>query len=91
MSGRDGAGSGIPKAIMATSGENGNSGKGRDKAGDRTASVARLTMRGTPEWADGLKQLYDAVLEEDLPDQFLDLLDQLDGLDGPPPGQSDAR
>lgn len=90
MNGRDGAGSGIPKAIMATSGENGNSGKGRDKAADRPPT-GRLTMRTTPEWADGLKQLYDAVLEEDLPDQFLDLLDQLDGLDGPPPGQSDAR
>lgn len=31
-----------------------------------------------PEWADGLKQLYDSVVEEDLPDAFRDLLDRLD-------------
>lgn len=31
-----------------------------------------------PEWADGLKQLYDSVVEEDLPDSFKDLLDRLD-------------
>ena len=33
-----------------------------------------------PEWADGLKQLYDSVVEEDLPDSFKDLLDRLDGI-----------
>ena len=32
----------------------------------------------TPGWADGLKQLYDSVVEEPLPDSFLDLLDQFD-------------
>ena len=31
-----------------------------------------------PHWADGLKQLYDAVVEEELPDSFKDLLAQLD-------------
>lgn len=36
-----------------------------------------------PEWADGLKRLYDAVLDEPLPDSFARLLDQLDG---PPHG-----
>ncbi|MEL7188070.1 MAG: NepR family anti-sigma factor [Pseudomonadota bacterium] len=35
-----------------------------------------------PDWAAGLKQLYDAVVEEDLPDAFKDLLAQLD--DAPP-------
>jgi len=34
--------------------------------------------KATPEWADSLKQLYDAVVEEPLPDAFKDLLDQLD-------------
>ncbi len=33
---------------------------------------------GKPEWADGLRQLYDAVVEEPLPDTFKDLLAQLD-------------
>ncbi len=31
-----------------------------------------------PEWADGLKQLYDSVVEEPLPDSFKDLLSKLD-------------
>ncbi len=34
-----------------------------------------------PDWADGLKQLYDSVVEEPLPDSFRDLLDQLDSGD----------
>lgn len=34
-----------------------------------------------PEWADGLKQLYDSVVEEALPDSFKDLLDRLDAMD----------
>lgn len=34
-----------------------------------------------PEWADGLKQLYDQVVEEALPDAFKDLLDRLDSAD----------
>ncbi len=34
----------------------------------------------SPEWADGLKQLYDSVVEEALPDSFKDLLDRLDAL-----------
>lgn len=38
-------------------------------------------QRRAPEWANGLKQLYDSVVEEDLPDSFRDLLDQLDGQD----------
>lgn len=36
-----------------------------------------------PEWADGLKRLYDSVLDEPLPDSFAQLLDKLDG---PPHG-----
>ncbi|NLR41313.1 hypothetical protein HGI46_19460 [Novosphingobium sp. ERW19] len=31
-----------------------------------------------PEWADGLKRLYDSVLDEPLPDTFADLLNKLD-------------
>ncbi|MFO6446140.1 NepR family anti-sigma factor [Erythrobacter sp. NE805] len=46
--------------------------------------------RRAPEWADGLKQLYDSVVEEDLPDTFRDLLDRLDAIPtkrGPAGGQ----
>lgn len=31
-----------------------------------------------PEWADGLRQLYNSVVEEPLPDSFKDLLSKLD-------------
>ena len=31
-----------------------------------------------PGWADGLKQLYDSVVHEPLPDSFDDLLKKLD-------------
>ncbi|MEO0872455.1 MAG: NepR family anti-sigma factor [Pseudomonadota bacterium] len=32
-----------------------------------------------PDWADGLRQLYDSVVDEPLPDAFKDLLEKLDG------------
>ena len=32
----------------------------------------------TPEWANGLRQLYDSVVEEPIPDSFSDLLSKLD-------------
>ena len=35
-----------------------------------------------PDWADGLRQLYDSVVDEPLPDTFKDLLERLDE-DGP--------
>lgn len=45
----------------------------------------------TPEWANGLKQLYDSVVDEPLPDTFKDLLAKLDDSDAGPsdtaPGQ----
>lgn len=43
--------------------------------------ASNAAQRRAPEWADGLKQLYDSVVEEDLPDSFKDLLDRLDGDD----------
>jgi hypothetical protein len=49
--------------------------------------------RRAPDWADGLKQLYDSVVEEDLPDSFKNLLNKLDQLDngGASPGSNDNR
>lgn len=47
-------------------------------------------QRRPPEWADGLKQLYDSVVEEALPDTFKDLLDRLDSLD-PARGAGERR
>ncbi|XUU60961.1 NepR family anti-sigma factor [Erythrobacter sp. HA6-11] len=31
-----------------------------------------------PEWADGLRKMYDSVVDEPLPDSFKDLLSKLD-------------
>jgi hypothetical protein len=31
-----------------------------------------------PEWSNGLRQLYDSVVNEPLPDSFADLLSKLD-------------
>ncbi|WP_336979938.1 NepR family anti-sigma factor [Altererythrobacter fulvus] len=45
------------------------------RAGARAAAQAKGKP---PEWADGLKRLYDSVVEEPLPDAFKDLLSRLD-------------
>ncbi|EDL48451.1 NepR family anti-sigma factor [Erythrobacter sp. SD-21] len=47
-------------------------GKGKEAKGE---------ARQDPEWANGLRQLYDSVVEEELPDSFKDLLAQLDSKD----------
>ncbi|GMM92598.1 NepR family anti-sigma factor [Qipengyuania sp. MTN3-11] len=44
----------------------------------RTSPSGPGRNRGEPGWANGLKQLYDSVVDEDLPDTFKDLLSQLD-------------
>lgn len=72
LQGRD-TGSGTSASDMASiDGQGGNPDEGGNSAGgDR---------RRPPEWADGLKQLYDSVVEEALPDSFKDLLDRLDAI-----------
>ncbi|MFZ9395723.1 MAG: NepR family anti-sigma factor [Erythrobacter sp.] len=64
-------------------------------AGDRqdTGKPAARDNRATPksapvkpDWADGLRALYDSVVHEPLPDSFRDLLDKLDD-----PSASDPR
>ena len=39
---------------------------------------AQKPAAAKPEWADGLRALYDSVVHEPLPDSFKDLLDKLD-------------
>ena len=63
---------------ISSNGDGGGRGKGSDDG-----SPPR-----SPEWADGLKQLYDSVVEEALPDTFEDLLDRLDEL-APQEGSND--
>ena len=45
------------------------------KAGAKPGATAQGEM---PGWTNGLRQLYDQVVEEDLPDSFRDLLARLD-------------
>lgn len=59
--------------MASTDGHRGNGG-GNHAGGDQSA------RRRPPEWADGLKQLYDSVVEEALPDSFKDLIDRLDAI-----------
>ena len=51
------------------------------REGKKTISVTAEKTAGapgTPGWANGLRQLYDSVVEEPLPDTFKDLLSKLD-------------
>ena len=49
-----------------------------DQAKPNPSAAPRDGKQTKPEWADGLRQLYDSVLNEPLPDSFVDLLAQLD-------------
>lgn len=52
----------------------------KDKPMKNPGTRRRTSARAnSPEWADGLRKLYDSVVEEPLPDSFAQLLDKLDG------------
>ena len=59
---------------MAGAGRTGNPVKG-------SKQNTKSTGRQKPEWASGLKHLYDSVIDEPLPDSFKDLLAKLDDED----------
>jgi hypothetical protein len=44
----------------------------------RTPGPSRARNSKEPGWAEGLRQLYDSVVHEPLPDSFDDLLKKLD-------------
>lgn len=51
----------------------------KEKPMKTTAARRRSGVQAkAPEWAAGLRKLYDSVVEEPLPDSFAQLLDQLD-------------
>ncbi|RYE50892.1 MAG: hypothetical protein EOP21_02760 [Hyphomicrobiales bacterium] len=52
---------------------------GSKAANDKFGKPAQSTPPRKPGWTDGLKQLYDSVVDEPLPDSFEDLLKKLDG------------
>lgn len=49
--------------------------------GDASASDAGTKSDDGPAWTSGLKQLYNSVVDEPLPDAFKDLLAQFDESD----------
>ena len=51
---------------------------GRTPAAGATPVEKSKARTERPEWATGLRQLYDSVVDEDIPDQFKELLSQLD-------------
>ncbi len=50
---------------------------GAGRTGNRVKGKKNTKQHG-PDWASGLKQLYDSVIEEPIPDAFKDLLAKLD-------------
>ena len=57
-----------------------NHGPSNHGQGNKASEGKDSASRRPPEWADGLKQLYDSVVEEALPDSFKDLIDRLDAI-----------
>lgn len=56
---------------------NGRRGSGKDQGSPH--DVRRISGGdGEPGWAEGLRKLYNSVVEEPLPDSFKDLLKKLD-------------
>ena len=48
------------------------------KASTRVNPSAASAAKTKPDWANGLRQLYDNVVAEPLPDAFANLLSKLD-------------
>lgn len=65
----DGAGTALDKR---TTGRSPRAGQ------DKNLNVKTHKANQSPGWASGLRQLYDSVVEEPLPDNFKDLLAKLD-------------
>lgn len=65
--------SALVETILMTGSENRETAK--RSAGKRGAG---RKLSSEPEWAAGLKKLYDSVVDEPLPDSFKDLLSKLD-------------
>ena len=51
---------------------------GADRKTRPVKAKTNIKPKRGPEWASGLKQLYDSVVDEPLPDAFKDLLSRLD-------------
>lgn len=51
---------------------------GEERKGERVHKRAGSKTGEPPDWAEGLKRLYNSVVEEPLPDSFKELLSRLD-------------
>ena len=51
------------------------------RSGGPQSKIQSSAQKDMPGWTAGLRQLYDEVVEEDLPDSFHDLLAKLDNED----------
>lgn len=61
--------------IFARQGANKGMSSTPEKPGSR---AAQRKVRTKPVWAEGLRRMYDEVVEEQLPDDFVALLQKLD-------------
>lgn len=50
---------------------------GSDRAKEPSKPTEKMDVN-SPDWSDGLRKLYDSVVDEPLPDAFKDLLSKLD-------------
>jgi hypothetical protein len=69
---------------MADMKSGGDAKKAKSKEGKMSARQNLSEQNRTtpqPEWASGLKRLYNSVVEEPLPDSFADLIAKLDASD----------
>ena len=69
---------------MADSKSSGHAKKAKSKESSMTPGQNLSDSRRQapqPEWASGLKRLYNSVVEEPLPDSFADLIAKLDASD----------
>lgn len=55
--------------------------KTQEEKVDSAPFLQQNERKSGPEWTDGLRQLYDSVVEEPIPDSFMDLLSKLDADD----------
>lgn len=51
---------------------------GRKQSGKDPAKPKKGKEGEAPDWAEGLKRMYDSVVDEPLPDSFMELLSRLD-------------
>ncbi len=64
---------------------------GQSRVKQEQMSDEPMRSRKRPEWAAGLRQLYDSVVEEPLPDTFSDLLSRFDESDSSSPSRKEPR